>query len=312
MKIGDDTLDFRQLEAYINVFELKSFSKASQKMFLSQPSISAYVNALEKELQTQLIHRSTKEFIPTKSGILFYQYARDMLSLRNNSIHSLKNLSDANVGSIEILASSVPAQYILPEIFGRFHKLYPNVLFNMEQADSTEVVNAISSYQCEIGFVGAKIDTQKCVYREFMSEKLIVIAPYEEKFRNIDPENVTDFLYHEYFIMREAGSGTRLRYEQYLESIGFNLNKLKVCAQLNNTHSIIHSVANGLGVSIVSELAARQYIEQKKILPIYTGHQSERSFYIVLKNNRIHTPIIDTFVEYVCDFCQDQSAFNRI
>ena len=137
-------MDFRQLEAYITVYELKNFSKAAEKMFLSQPSVSAYINALEKELQTQLIFRSTKEFQPTKAGMLFYQYARDILSLRDNSLHSIRNITDSNTGNIDILASSVPSQYILPELLGDFHKLYPNVTFNLTQADSMKVIEGIS------------------------------------------------------------------------------------------------------------------------------------------------------------------------
>lgn len=292
-------MDFRQLEAYVNVYELKSFSRAADKMFLSQPSISAYINALEKELQTQLIHRSTKEFMPTKSGILFYQYARDILSLRNNSISSIKNISNPDIGSIDILSSSVPAQHILPEILGNFHKLYPNVTFKLEQADSIEVIKGISAYKSDIGFVGAKLDNAKCIYKEFLSEKLIMIAPNEKRFHHLDANNIADILRNECFIIREPGSGTRLIYEDCLKNLGIAPGKLKVSAQLNDTQSIIHAVANGLGISIVSELAAKQYIAEDKIISLNVRPLSERNFYIVLKKNRVHSPIIDTFIEFV-------------
>lgn len=299
-------MDFRQLDAYINAYELKSFSRAAEKMFLSQPSISAYINSLEKELQTQLIYRSTKEFIPTKSGVLFYQYARDMLSLRDNSIHSMKNICDSNAGSIDILASSVPSHHILPQILGSFHKLYPNILFNLQQADSTEVIKGISSYKSEVGFVGARIENSTCTYKDFMSERLVMIAPWDERFHNINSENIKEFVYNEYFIMREEGSGTRLRYEEYLKRLGVDLSRLKVSAQLSNTQNIIDAVANGLGISIVSELAAKHYISQKRITSIEVCPLSKRNFYIVLKKNRIQTPIVDAFVEFVCSYEYDK------
>lgn len=295
-------MDFRQLEAYINAYELKSFSRAAQKMFLSQPSISAYINSLEKELQTQLIYRSTKEFVPTKSGIRFYQYARDMLSLRDNSISSMKNICSSNAGSIDILASSVPSQYILPELLGEFHKLYPNIRFHLRQAESMEVVKGISAYKSEVGFVGARIENPTCIYRQFASEKLVLIAPWEQKFRNIKAEDMKELFYREYFIMREEGSGTRLRYEEYLRQIGVDPERLKVSAQWNNTQSIIDAVANGLGLSIVSELAAAHYVSQKRVAPIEVCQLSKRNFYIVLKKNRVQTPIVDAFVEFAASY----------
>ncbi len=292
-------MDFKQLEAYINVYELRSFSKAADRMFLSQPSISAYINALEKELHIQLIYRSTKDFIPTKSGILFYQQAKDMLSLRDNSIQSIKAITASDSGSIDILASSVPAQYILPEILGAFHKLYPDLLFNLQQEDSLEVVNAIDSYESEIGFVGAKIENTNCFYDAFLSESLVMIAPYDDRFLNISLGSVADLIDNEYFVTRESGSGTRLQYEESLKAIGVNPDNLKISARLSNTQSLIHAVANGLGISIVSELAARDYLGQKRILQIDIPNLPQRNFYMVVNKNRVKTPIVTTFMEFV-------------
>jgi DNA-binding transcriptional LysR family regulator len=292
-------VELKQLEAFVKVYEIQSFSKAAEEMFVSQPSISAYINSLEKELKTQLIHRSTKEFLPTKSGKLFYEYAKNILSLRDKSIVSVKNLSDCNTGSIDILASSVPAQYILPEILGAFHKVCPSVTFNIEQADSSDVVKGISAHKSEIGFVGAKIDNPKCVYEDFMSEKLIMIAPYDEQYKNIDSNDIPNLLHSEYFVVREAGSGTRLLYEEYLMGAGFKIGELKVSACFNNTQSVIHAVANGLGLSIVSELAAKPYIRQNMVVPVYIDSLPVRNFYIVLKKNAIISPVIEKFVNFV-------------
>jgi DNA-binding transcriptional LysR family regulator len=290
-------LEFKQLEAYVKVYEIQNFSKAAEDMFISQPSISAYINSLEKEIQTQLIYRSTKEFMPTKSGRLFYEYAKDMLSLRDKSVFSLKSLSGFT-GNIDILASSVPAQYILPEMLGAFHEQYPAITFNLKQADTAEVVNGISLHKSEIGFVGAKIKNPKCMYEDFMSEKLLLIAPYEERFHRISPSDIPQLLCDEYFVMREVGSGTRLEYEEFLKNIGVKVDQLRVSAYLNNTQSIIYSVANGLGLSIVSELAAKYYVRQKMITSIDISPLPVRSFYIVLKKNCAIIPAVDAFVKF--------------
>jgi DNA-binding transcriptional LysR family regulator len=292
-------MEFKQLEAYVKVYEMQSFSKASKEMFLSQPSISEYINTLEKEMQTQLIYRSTKEFLPTKSGKIFYEYAKDILTLRDKSIFSLKSFSDSSVGNVTILASSVPAQYILPEMLGEIHKLYPHITFNLEQMDTANVVKGISSHKGEIGVVGAKIDNPKCTYKDFMSERLTLIAPNEDRFRTISQSDIPHLLGNEYFVMREVGSGTRMEYEFFLKKLGVKPDDLKVSAYFDNTQGIIHAVANGLGLSFVSELAAKHYISQKMVIPICFEPVPERNFYIIQRTNNVVTPTVEVVVNFL-------------
>ena len=295
-------MEFRQLEAYLKVYELKSFSKAAEEMFLSQPSISAYINSLENELQMQLIHRSSKEFMPTRVGRAFYEQAKKILEVRDNSVKKIKGLSDYTVGSIDILASSVPAQYILPEMLSAYHKLHPKIIFNVKQADTHEVVEGISANKSEIGFVGKKIESAKCSYENLMPEKLLLIAPPEKRFENVSQRDVACLLRDEYFIMRESGSGTRIEYEEYLQIIGIQARDLKICAYFNNTQSIIHAVAGGLGVSIVSELAAKQYVQRNMIIPIHIDAFPPRYFYLVQKKNYPISPTVEAFVDFVRDY----------
>ena len=108
-------MDFKQLEAFVYVVKLKSFSKAAQRIYLTQPTISAHINSLEKELDTKLIERGTKYVYPTKPGSILYQYAVKMLNLRDDACCSVKNYNKELKGSLTICASTVPSQYILPE-----------------------------------------------------------------------------------------------------------------------------------------------------------------------------------------------------
>jgi DNA-binding transcriptional LysR family regulator len=102
--------------------------------------------------------------------------------------------------------------------------------------------------------------------------------------------------------MREVGSGTRIKYEEYLQKIGIEPTELKVNACFNSTQSIIQAVACGLGVSIVSELAARHYIQQKMVATVPMDLSPERHFYIVLKKDCIRSAAIDTFLAFLRDF----------
>ena len=293
-------MDFRQLDAYVKVIELASFSKAAEAVFLSQPSVSNYINLLEKELETTLVNRSTKEVSPTLAGIIFYENAKEILALKHNTAERIKNLSGNLSGEINILASTVPSQYLLPKIIALFNNAYPDISFNVAQADTFEVSRGIASQKAEIGFSGGVVENDKCEFREFMSEKMVFIAPYSEEFLNSGEHSLTELLYKRRFISREKGSGTRTQYENYFAEQNINLNKINIYASFDNTQSVINAVINGGGVSVVSELAAEIFIEQKMILPLKLKTDlPERKFYYVLKKNFSHSHLIDLFIEFL-------------
>lgn len=292
-------MEFKQLEAYVHVYEQQSFSKAAQLLYVSQPSVSSYIHALEKELQTQLIHRSTKEFVPTKTGVLFYEYAKELLALRDTSVSSLRDHFDCSRGSIDILASSVPAQYLLPQVLGQFHAQYQGVTFNVRQADTAAAIQGIAGNQSEIGFVGSKVENHRCLFEKFLSESMLLIAPPCYGSAGTTQEAVIELLKSEHFVSREDGSGTRREYEEYLRSQGVDPSALKISASFDNTQAVMHAVMHGLGLAIVSELAAQHYLEQKLVVSLPLAAPPTRDFYLVLRKNKPISAPVEKLIELV-------------
>jgi len=293
-------MDFKQIEAYVKVVELASFSKAAEAIFLSQPSVSIYVGALEKELGQALINRTTKEVSPTLAGRIFYENAKEILALKHNTIERIKHISGNFSGEISILASTVPSQYILPEMLAEFSKIYPHISFNVRQADTQEVARGIASQEAEIGISGGVTENDKCKFKAFMSEKIIFIAPCQKQFLEPREYCLEELLYEHPFVAREKGSGTRKEYEKFFSAQNIDLSKVSSSASFDNTQSIINAVINGLGVSVVSEFAARDFIAQKMIAPIKLKEKlPQRKFYYVLKKNFSHSHLVDLFVEFL-------------
>jgi len=293
-------MDFRQIEAFLKVVELASFSKAADELHVSQPSISVYIASLEQELDTVLINRSTKALSTTLAGERFLDKAREMLSLKRETIEMLKNLSGDVSGDIRILASSAPALYILPRILAEFHKLFPKISFTVRQADTSEVVRGIAAHKADIGFAGSVLGDKKCDFYEFANEKLVFIAPNNGAYTESKKYTLEELLYTNNFISRESGSGTRMQYEKFFTENGILLDKITTCASLDSTHGIIDAVINGLGISIVSELAARRKIEQKELKPIRLKNAlPARKIYAVLNKNIVHSHLVELFMEYI-------------
>lgn len=293
-------MDFKQIEAFIKVVEMGSFSKAAEELYVSQPSISTYISLLEKELNTILLNRSTKVLSTTLAGEHFFYKAKEMLSLKRETTEMLKNLPGNLSGDISILASTVPSQYILPSILAGFHKLYPEISFTMRQADTADVVQGIVAHRADIGFAGSTLGDKKCSFHEFMSERLVFIAPNDSNYSETEKYTLKELLYSNNFISRELGSGTRIQYEKFFTENGILLNKIKTCAIIDNTYSIIDAVINGLGISIVSELAVRHVVKQKMLRQI--GLKTSlpvRKIYAVLSENIVHSHLVELFMEYI-------------
>jgi len=293
-------MDFKQIEAFIKVVELASFSKASEELHISQPSISNYITTLEREFDTILINRSTKVLSLTLAGERFFEKAKEIMALKDESIEILKNLSKDISGDIRILASSVPALYILPPILAEFHKLHPNISFTMNQADTLEVVQGIATHKADIGFTGSILGDKKCDFYEFTNENLVFIASKNGSYSENKEYSLEELLYSSNFISREFGSGTRIQYEKYFIENGIILDKIKTCASMDNIYSIINAVINGLGISIVSELAVREKFEQKLLIPIKLKNKiPKRKIYTVLNKNIIHSHLVKLFMKYL-------------
>ena len=292
-------MDFRQIEAFIKVVELASFSKAAEELYISQPSVSTYITSLEKELDTILINRSTKVLFPTLAGERFLEKAKKMMSLKQESIEMLRTFSENTSGDIRILASSVPALYLLPELLAKFHTAYPDISCSMSQADTSEVVQGIAAHKADIGFAGSMLGDKKCEFYEFATEKLVFIAPTGGPYTATKTYSLEELLYSNSFIAREFGSGTRIQYEKYFTENAIALNKIKTCATMDSTQSILNAVTSGLGISIVSELAARHLFEQNLLMPIQLKNEMpERKIYTVLNRNVVHSHLITLFMDY--------------
>ena len=130
-------MDFKQIEAFVNVVKYKSFSKAADASFLTQPTISTHVATLEKELGTKLIDRRGKEALPTKQGQILYKYAINLLNTRGKAVFALESYANEIGGVLELQASSIPGEYIVPELMAKFKEKYPLVKFYLEQSDSS-------------------------------------------------------------------------------------------------------------------------------------------------------------------------------
>ncbi len=299
-------MEFKQLEAFVQVVKLGSFSKAAQALYLTQPTVSAHISSLEKELEQKLLLRTTKEVVPSEAGRTFYQYAREILELRSRAVQSLQRDKHQLQGTISIAASTIPRQCFLPELMAAFRKEYPQVVFSLLQGDSTQVAGYLSRREAEVGLVGTIVDSTHYVYQPFYRDKMLIVTPNTPAYQKLAGKPFPlERLMVEPFILRELGSGTRKETEDLLRGLGVEPEKIQVAAQIEDLESIKQSVSQGMGISIISQRAVEEFQRFGLVLTFELEQASlNRNLYVTYRKNKPLSPASQRFIDFVTHYYQ--------
>ena len=294
-------MEFKQIEAFVNVVKHKSFSKAADATFLTQPTISAHISALEKELGCALIERRGRESVPTKAGKELYRYAVDMVNTREAAISAIGRGGEKAGAVLEIQASGIPGQFIVPKLIAGFARNHPNVRFYMEISDSREAAENIINHKGEIGFTGENRRNNRLEYTLIGKEKALLITPDLPEYEGIagnDGKVILERLSDERFIWREDGSATRELFEEkYRKETG---KSLKAVATLNDVEAIKQCVAAGLGISVVSAAALDEGDSASGRLKTFeVSDEFTREFYMIYRKSGVLSPAAEEFIKYV-------------
>ena len=295
----------KQLQSFAAVVEYRSFTKAAEKLYISQPTISTHIRLLEEELHSCLIIRSKRGMEVTPRGQELYECARDILSLRDNL---LRRWTEEKNPIIQLGASTIPSAYILPEILPEYGRLHPEVYFTIHQSDSQGVADGILNGSFDLGLAGMEIAHEQLTCVPFYQDRMVLITPVTPHFLALkkQPEVPLDGLLREPIILREQGSGSRKSAERFLDSMGVREEELNITARINDQESIKNLVAGGLGVSILSERAARNFAEEKRVLLFPLPERtSKRYLYLLFRKNFVLKSYIQAFCDHVRKYYAD-------
>lgn len=296
-------MDIKQIEAFCMVVKHGSFSRAAKTMGLSQPTVSAHISTLEKELGCELLIRTSRNIFPTEKGAVLLGYAQSILSLRNRALEELSRPEIRHSGSITIAASSVPAQYCLPELLSAFSERYPGVSYRLHNANSMQAVDLVRKGTADVALTGSKVENTNCEFRSFTKDELVLVTPHIERFRLMDGRMDPEILYSEPFITREGGSGTRMEYEHLLRNAGIDPARMNVVAEMSYSEAVKKSVAAGLGVAIMSIHAVEDELKNGKLLSFrFSKADMRRDLYIVMRKNRSEVSTAAMFFDFVLDY----------
>ena len=289
-------MEFKQLESYVAVVKHASFTKAAEKLYVSQPTVSAHIHAMEEELGERLIIRTTKNIEVTAKGMEIYEYAVRILELRERMISTCEK-EEKHI--VYLGASTIPSAYLLPEILPEFGKQYPDTYFVINQSDSQAIIEGLQMGMFDVGLIGMKAD-DKLVCEPFCKDRIVLITPVTEYFLKLHNREEIPLkeLLKEPMILREEGSASLKTASRFLESIGIKEEELNISARINDQETIKNLVASGLGSSFISEKAVRNFVKEKRLLQFELPIQIERELYLAYRKEDLK-PYVQEFVNFV-------------
>ncbi|MBW2204496.1 MAG: LysR family transcriptional regulator [Deltaproteobacteria bacterium] len=292
--------DLQQLEIFRKVVDLKSFSRAAKEVFRAQASVSERIATLEDMVGTRLLDRLGREVVPTKAGELLYKHAVLLLEMKRTASLEMESFLGLKRGKIHLGGSTIPGEYILPNVIGQFCRQYPSLSVTLTVGDTGRIGTRVLTGDLELGVVGSKGSQQSLIHRELWKDELVLAVPAKHRWAE-KSEISTEELCKEPFIFREPGSGTFKILDDYLRSAGAKgLTALKPVAWFGTSTAIKEGIKGGLGVSILSSRALDTELRTGilKALKVRDLPMS-RSFYLIRDRRRIPSPLCQALIDFL-------------
>jgi DNA-binding transcriptional LysR family regulator len=169
-------MDFDQLEIFLEVARLASFSRAAEKRFRTQPAISSQIRALEEEVGARLLDRSGGRVSLTASGKIFFRYAEDALDRRKTILTEIAETERVPRGEIVVGANEGTCLHILPEVFAQFKRDYPSVSVSIKRSDYASILEAILGNVVDFGVVSLPVNDNRLEAQMIHRDELVVIT----------------------------------------------------------------------------------------------------------------------------------------
>ena len=294
-----------ELKTFVAVVECKNFTKASEKVNLSQPSVSIHIKNLEKFFGVELIIRSVKQknIIITESGQLLYTRAKEMLNLLEITKDEVINLSSGVKGHLKIGATYTIGEYILPNFLKLFCGQYPEVEIEVIIGNTEEISRKVQALQVDIGLIEGMGHMEEFKQTYFLKDELVLILPKTHVLTQENLSNAT--LQEQKWVTREIGSGLR----EYLD-VFLTHHQIVPKSKLvfGSNYAIKEAVKNGLGIAMVSGYVAKDAVLHGEVKMISLEESYYRNFSYILPKDLMSMKVIEIFTQTLESFYQGSSG----
>ncbi len=290
-------MDLDQLHTFLEIVRLKSFSKAAQTCFRTQPAISAQVRQLEQEMNTNLFDRLGTRISLTPAGRIFAEYAEQILDLRRRAQDTINELERMPRGELVIAANEATCIYVLPGVFSKFKNLFPNVQLHVDRSYGARVVEAVLDNMADFGIAQLPIAERKLQIVPIHTDEIkVIVSPGHPlaKVTVVNAEKLVDFP----LLLPKNGS-TRSKLNNWLDAVE---DQIQVSMELDSTEMIKRFVMAGLGVSFLSASNCQEETAAGKLVSISLGPEPmTRRLALIYRRDKALSKAALGFIQVILD-----------
>jgi DNA-binding transcriptional LysR family regulator len=240
-------MDFDQLETFLEVARLSSFSRAAEKRFRTQPAISAQIRALEDEIGAKLLDRSGGKVSITGAGKAFQKYAEDAIQARRAVVTAMAEMERVPRGEIVVGANEGTCLHVLPEVFSEFKKQYPGVSVNINRLESAGILGSVIDNSVDFGVVSLPVNDNRLTVVPIHRDELVIITPPRHPLSKTKSATLADASQYP-LLVPEAGH-TRDAIEEFFHERKLKLN---VSMELDSSELLKRFVAADVGIGFIA------------------------------------------------------------
>jgi len=288
------------LRTFVEVVQRRSFSAAAQALGISQPAVSQQMQRLEKELGVTLLRRGRRGIAEiTPPGEMVLYFARTTLVAYDALQGELDRQRDLAAGELQLAASTIPGEYLVPQLLADFRAQHPNVKAQVTVGDTADAVRKVLAGECDLGFVGAPIEQPGLVQERLAADEVVLVVYATHPFAGREQVTWEEVLTQP-LIVREEGSGTRRTVERALAVQGTTLPPESVALTLGSTQAVVQAVRDQLGIGFVSKRAIARVPPAERLPTVVIEELTfVRDLFIVYEAARVTSPLSRAFLAFV-------------
>jgi len=257
----------QQLRILKAISSEKNFTKAAERLYISQPSLSKQLKMLEKNLDSRLINRRSNKIFLTENGKIFLQYSERILALCEESCRALIDLKNGDRGNLTIGASQTIGTYLMPQIVSLFAQNYPQINLKLQINSTPIIINSILKQKIDLAVVGGEIPNElkkNLRVKYFVKDEINLIISTIHSFGKKKKINKED-LYHLNFITLNSNSTIQKFIDNTLIKNHIEIKQLKIVMKLNSIEGIKTAVSLGLGAAFISSSTIEKELQLKTL-----------------------------------------------
>jgi LysR family transcriptional regulator, transcriptional activator of the cysJI operon len=294
----------KRLEVFYAVAHLLSFTKAAEKLNMTQPAVTFQVRQFEDSFDARLFDRGYNKVSLTDAGKLVYKHTENILDMYKKMQDDVQNMVGSSTGNIILGASATIAEYMLPYLLGKFSLKYPDININLKVANTEQVITMLDNNDIDLAIVEGYVSNKLLVQKECHKDQLVVILPKGHPLMGSKKLSINDISKYP-FILRETGSGTREVISNYLNEQGYDESILIHNMELGSLEAIKAAVEAGLGISIVSSSSINKELRLGTLAAVKLEKSLSRPFYFVHQKHRFKLKAMDELLNFADEFCLD-------